>query len=533
MPLEWGFPTQNRNCQFTGVNNAGLQTYNSDPISSIVREAVQNSLDAAISQKETVKINISYGVIKREIVGPELFDSLLSVEEHIRMCYNDYLAAARNNEAEYFNAMLKTIARFKSIERIPYLKIKDSGTIGMYHNPANPRSGRLCTFIHGDGENNADNQNGGGANGIGKMAYFALSPLNMVLVSTYAIENRDLDLDTAKSFFSGTVKLTTHNNPDNNKEQFQYAGYMPAIPADSDFEPLCGADIDKLPFVLTRRPSKDAAPELGSTIFIIGCEPYETRSIITREVGEYDNMFADSAYGAYGKMAESVLRNYWLAIYKNRLSIQLGMSNSKQSAIEISNSNIEGILHRFFNAEKVGRQLRNYNPLHFLKALKLDDSEKIMHYELDLDAHPDLMRISIGGKKWGKIRLYLNIDEALQGNLILAMRSPLMTVCRFDIGTNAGSYAGVLVCDEEGNYCDELLRASEPHTHDKWDEKQAHGHGYDRNKAGLLIGVIKEWVAEKINILFGSNNVEIHLFNPLYPLQSSGARHFIIGIKYI
>ena len=166
--LKWGFPTQSRNCQFTGVNNAGLQTYGSNPISSIVREAVQNSLDAAISPTQTVEIDISYGVIKKEIGGYEdLFNALLSVEEHVSMCKKDYEEASKYNEAKYFDGMLKAINRFRSLGRIPYLRIKDSGTIGMYHNDANPRSGRLCTFIHGDGENNADNQNGGGANGIG------------------------------------------------------------------------------------------------------------------------------------------------------------------------------------------------------------------------------------------------------------------------------------------------------------------------------------------------------------------------------
>ncbi len=509
--LKWGFPTQSRNCQFTGVNNAGLQTYGSNPISSIVREAVQNSLDAAISPTQTVEIDISYGVIKKEIGGYEdLFNALLSVEEHVSMCKKDYEEASKYNEAKYFDGMLKAINRFRSLGRIPYLRIKDSGTIGMYHNDANPRSGRLCTFIHGDGENNADNQNGGGANGIGKMAYFALSPLNMVLVSTHAIETRGSDVDSAETFFSGTVKLTTHNKPDNEQEQYQYAGYMPAIPADRAFAPLCGDEINGLPFLFTRRPRIDANPELGSTIFIIGCEPDGVRNI--HRPDEYDQNFTYCAYGIYDEMAESVLRNYWLAIYKNRISIKLGMPTHDRTPIEISDRNIADVMCRHFNVEKVGKQLRNYNPLHFMQALDKDNGEHIVHYELNLDAHQDLRPLQIGDKQWGRVRLYLNIDEAQQGNLILGMRSPLMTVCRFDAGTNAGSYAGVLVCDEEGNYCDELLRASEPHTHDKWDERQAKGHGYDCDKAKILIGVIRSWVAGIINDLFVGENANAGRF---------------------
>lgn len=501
--LKWGFPTQNRNNQGVGNNNSGLQAYGGDAVTSIVREAIQNSQDASVSRNKVVNVSISYGYINMEKEGYKEFgESLLSVEGHIRLCKDKYQNDSKIPEAKVYIDMLNKIGHFKRLKRIPYLKIKDSGTIGMYHNRSNPTKGRLCTFIHEDGENNANNQNGGGANGIGKMAYFAMSPLRMVLVSTFAKENSNSE--EAQAFFSGAIKLVTHNVPDNNTLQYQYAGYMPPIPDDVAFKPLIGEEVDKLPFLFTRRPSFQADPELGSTIYIIGCEPENLDEI--EKVDDYDKSFTKAAEKSYSILAESVLKNYWLSIYKNRLVVTLGTPSSSFRPIEISSSNIFDILKegKFIQDKGIGRRIDSYNPYYFIKALNANpgEDENLKSFELDLD-RPSRLKDMVGReKKLGKVRLYLNIDESLQGNMIVAMRSPMMTVCKYTVGTNAGAYAGVLVCDEEGNFCDELLRASEPHTHDKWDAGQARGHGHNTDAAKLLLKTIKEWVDDQLNQLF-------------------------------
>lgn len=505
--LRWGFPTQTRDNHFDGLNNAGTQSYN-DHIPSIIREAIQNSLDAAISSQEEVGVNIAYGILKRE-VHEEVFNAILSIKDHVVLCQEEYQNLENHqNEVTYFQKMLSQIERFKKLGCIPFLKIKDTGTIGMYHNATNPRSGRLCTFIQSDGVNNANNQKGGGANGIGKMAYYAMSPLSMVLVSTCAIENCSTDKSLAQTFFSGSTKLTTHSNPNNEQEQYQKAGYFPAIPAGCVFEPLCGKDIDdQLPFVLNRRPNRDADPELGTTIYIIGCEPdgLDETEIPTKI---YETQLREKAQEIYQTMAEAVLRNYWLAIYRGRLKIELGTTTREQSCITIDKNNIIQQLENRFQDERFGKQQRNYNPLHFAKALMLDD-DNIRHYELDLDNKLPQLN---GDKKWGKVRLYINIDDSLQGNMIICMRSPLMMVDRYQIDTNAGSYAGVLVCDEEGNYCNELLRLSEPHTHDKWEPGQVRQRVGTYQEAKRLLCEIKQWVTGIVNELFVNENADTGRF---------------------
>ena len=505
--LKWGFPTQTKDNHFDGLNNAGTQSYN-DHIPSIIREAIQNSLDAAISSQEEVGVNIAYGILKRE-VHQEVFNAILSIKDHVELCREEYKNLENHqNEVTYFQKMLSQIERFKNLGCIPFLKIKDTGTIGMYHNATNPRSGRLCTFIQSDGVNNANNQNGGGANGIGKMAYYAMSPLSMVLVSTCAIENCSTDKSLAQTFFSGSTKLTTHSNPNNEQEQFQKAGYFPAIPAGCVFEPLCGKDIDdQLPFVLNRRPNRDVDPELGTTIYIIGCEPDGLDDITSQRI--YETQFRENAQEIYQTMAEAVLRNYWLAIYRGRLKIELGTTTRTQGCTTIDQNNIVAQLQNRFQNEGFGKHQRKYNPLHFAKALSQEGDDNVKHYELDLDNKLPQLN---GDKRWGKGRLYINIDEALQGNMIICMRSPLMMVGRYQSDTNAGSYAGVLVCDEEGNYCNELLRLSEPHTHDKWEPGQVRQRGGSDQDARNLLNEIKQWVTGVVNELFVNENADTGRF---------------------
>lgn len=512
MNLKWGFPTQNRNNQGVGNNNAGEQAYNNDIIPSIVREAIQNSLDAANPLEKAVNVDIAYGCIKKEITEYEdLFNAILSIREHMELCKERYVARNQKNIARVFQKRIDDIDRFNKLGRIPYLKIKDSGTLGMFHNSEKPEMGRLCTFIHEDGENNANNQNGGGANGIGKMAYFALSPLRMVLVSTYAIPESGKSED-GQSFFSGAVKLVTHNVPENDALQYQYAGYMPPIPENEVFRPLIGADVDKLPFLFSRRPCRGGNLELGSTIFIIGCEPDNLQGIKATE--EYDRSFVEGSQRVYADMKEAILRNYWMSIFKNKLKVTLGTTDRQYQAIVLANDNgqLRDIMEACFGQPIIGGHgtITRYNPLPFILALG-DDPDRNKSFELDLDQNVELTT-KCSGKKWGKVRFYLYIDESLQRNLIMAMRSPLMTVCRHKPNNTAGTYAGVLVCDEEGNFCDELLRASEPHAHDKWEAAHVENKGFDRDIAKKLLDVIKDWIEGILGELFTQSSTDTGRF---------------------
>ena len=518
--LKWGFPTQDKNNQEKGLAISEIQSFSNDKISSIVREAIQNSLDAAKSPDLPVNVKIEYNTLKLDSNSEEekkFCQTLLSVKHHIELCKKKYEEENEPKKAQAFKNMLIKIEKFERVKRIPYLLIEDSGTIGMFYDKSSPKAGRLSKFIHADGENKNDNDNGGGANGIGKMAYFAMSPLQMVLVSTHAVEKRDEANANGKSFFSGSIKLVTHDCEDNDEKQYQYAGYIPDIPRNISFLPL--DDLSNLPFKFKRKNNINAEPELGSSIFIIGCEPGE---IIKRNSKEYDEEFFSLAKKKYHEMEISVLRNYWLAIYKKHLNVTLGKSSKQEPAIQIDNidSQLFTKTEKVFNnfRQVLGSTISNYNPLPFIKAMAFPKEYKnyiVRHYELDLDSIKELK--DLNPSIWGKVRFYLNVDIEFGKNMILGMRAPLMTVWKYKPQVSSGSYAGVLVCDEERNLCNQLLRAAEPATHDKWDAEMADtaGHGENPEIVRTLLEVIKNWVNEKLSELFDSKDSDKGHFDGL------------------
>ena len=250
---------------------------------------------------------------------------------------------------------------------------------------------------------------------------------------------------------------------------------------------------------------------MGSSIYIIGYEPGQLDDVRSKD---YRNRFFEMANTIYPEMEKEVLRHYWLAIREKHLEVQLGAtSRDVQVFATINSDNVKTRIENCFG-NRIGRRYDQYNPLYFIKALEDDNGENIRHYELDLDACDELRGQAPKGKQWGKVNLYLNIDEELQSNMIIAMRSPLMTVWKYRVDVNIGSYAGVLVCNRERGYCNEILRAAESHTHDGWNVRhlEGHGEGYKIGVAHCLLDKIREWVQQQISDLFDNENSECGRF---------------------
>ena len=71
--------------QETGPNNAMMQNFRSQPYESLVREAVQNSLDAVDDRTKPVKVVFSVGIMKSQNY-PNFFE----LSDHILACGDYY-----------------------------------------------------------------------------------------------------------------------------------------------------------------------------------------------------------------------------------------------------------------------------------------------------------------------------------------------------------------------------------------------------------------------------------------------------------
>ena len=81
---KWYFADQ-PNVQEVGPNNAMEQSFKNHPYAALVRESIQNSLDAVLDKSEPVRVDFSF----KEMRGndyPEFFE----LKEHIKGCLEYY-----------------------------------------------------------------------------------------------------------------------------------------------------------------------------------------------------------------------------------------------------------------------------------------------------------------------------------------------------------------------------------------------------------------------------------------------------------
>ena len=259
----------------------------------------------------------------------------------------------------------------------------------------------------------------GGSFGFGKAAYYLLSPISTIIVSTCT--------DTYDKYFEGASSLCTHLYKGTKKMAFGYYD-------DQNGKPIS---------VETDIPAKFRRSEPGTDINILG----------------FDTKYTDEAVT---EMAEAVLRNFWMAILNGKLVVNIN------DTVCIDKDNIAELMEQYFESEDDNtRKSGYYNPRPYFDAVRLAKSSgKYQYYE---DTLPLLGHVSFFVfKKKGAV------------DKIAYLRALQMLVYSKKTKTNYGMY-GVFYCDsEKGN---DLLRNMENPAHDEWKASnwringRAHGMG--------------------------------------------------------
>src|SRR5690625_139067 len=202
MTFQWYFAPSNGG-QTSGLNDSGVSYFASDPVRSITKETLQDSIDALhpSHNKTIVKFDM-FEITKDEIPG-----------------YNDLLKSF-NNGIKHWKHHVEKKRFFKEgldylqKEKIPVLSIKDYQTIGL-SKVVNKKTGGWYTLILSSGVTEKSSTEGG-SYGIGKNAPFAASALRTVF---YTTKNRADQIG-----FQGVAKIPTITNEKN--EDTQGTGYF-------------------------------------------------------------------------------------------------------------------------------------------------------------------------------------------------------------------------------------------------------------------------------------------------------------------
>lgn len=393
---KWYFADQ-PNGQEVGPNNPMEQSFKKNIFASLIRESIQNSLDAVYNPSEPVKMKYSF----MEMRGAD-YPQFFELKEHIKGCL-DYYPNNQNAKDTYCPMLELFDGNTIYSDQLCFIRVSDYNTCGMEYTEGATDS-PFYAFVRSAGVSAKMNNTAGGSYGFGKAAYFMMSPISTILVSTCT--------DKYEKYFEGISSLCTHTFKGTKK---MAVGFYD----DNNGKPISSEEAI---------PAKFRRSEPGTDINILGFDKSEKDEAIE-------------------EMIKSVLRNFWMAILDEKLVVEM------EDSIIINKDNIADLMEQYFEEEDDASRKAGYdNPRPYFYAVRnAGSSQKYLKFEDDL---PLL----------GKVQFYV-MKQKGANDKIAFLRALKMLVYSKRNKTSHGMY-GVFYCgSDKGN---EILRRLENSAHDEW-----------------------------------------------------------------
>lgn len=279
-----------------GYNNAGAEHFKQDPIGKLVRETIQNSLDAHEDGLEAVVVEIKQAEIDREYIGAD------GLKLHLQRALERTRKTGQAEGQEAYRKALAVIER----QTIPCLSIVDRNTTGL-------QGRKWYSLIYEEGTPEKETSGGvaGGSFGIGKNAPYNIADLHTVIYSTRYTDGKRGRVER----MTGRAQLVSHEAP-NGSGMLQHIGFY----ARKGGAAIEGPDIPT-PFRLT---------EPGTGLWVVGFTARRNwQSAAVR----------------------ATMNNFFYAIHHRRLEVWIG-------AKQISYDTLDSIIEEFGNSRS--RQTRHY-----------------------------------------------------------------------------------------------------------------------------------------------------------------------------
>ena len=237
----WRFP-RNDSDETEGPNDGGISHFTSDRMANVIRECIQNSLDARDDQSKPVKVEIDLATLSPESFAVKsLQRSLLAA---IESPHND--APHKNQFDKGLNLLNQAQAGVKT------LKITDSNTTGADDNlRMDGAPSKWESLTKSTGLSVKDQPDAAGSFGLGKHAPFAATDIRTVLYSTAWKTDGQLHRR-----FQGKAILVSHQ--DSAGAKYRKTGYL-----GDNYAALSGNNV----------PADFRLDEPGLAIYIPGYEP--------------------------------------------------------------------------------------------------------------------------------------------------------------------------------------------------------------------------------------------------------------------
>ncbi len=265
----WIFPG-GKGLQLESVNNAAIETFKGNPLSSLAREICQNSLDAVYDGEKPVIVTFHEFSLPTQQF-PNL-DEYKEVFKDARRTWQN-----RNGQVIEFIDKAQNVL---NADELSFLKVSDYNTKGLEGAEQRDIGTPWSTLIKEKGSSNKSDTSGGSF-GIGKAAPFACSDLRTLFYSTCIYDQHE-------NYHIGVSNIMSYMKQDGFVTQgvgfYSIGEHTESIHGELDFVP-------------------DKRTERGTDIYIAGFNKKQEwqKSII-----------------------ESILTNFFITIWKGKLIVKVG-----------------------------------------------------------------------------------------------------------------------------------------------------------------------------------------------------------------
>lgn len=169
---DWRF-ISNQNSMIVGINDAGIETFTANMNRSLIREMIQNSLDAVIPDSNG-KVVVDFACFDMPIDKIPAVDKL---KDAMTKC-----KSSNSNEPDAFK-FFDDAEKILEQSTVKVLRISDHNTVGLEGSDTCEKGTNWSRLVKESGSSNKG-QSSGGSFGIGKSAAFACSDLRTVFYSS-------------------------------------------------------------------------------------------------------------------------------------------------------------------------------------------------------------------------------------------------------------------------------------------------------------------------------------------------------------
>ena len=233
----WRFPP--RGWGLDVIQDLSNAHFRDAPIPKLVREVLQNSLDANDTDLAgPVEVEIAECAVDADLIGAA------QLKRHLEECLN---RAERENRSRVQNLYQQALSALDG-PSVRCLKMVDTGTLGL-------KGSHWDALVLQEGSVQKPGEAPGGSNGVGKNAVLNVSDLRTVFYSTRYVDGRRGRVEK----FQGKATLMDHPDPDDPNSNVQHVGFFSLA--------------DGKPILTTQIPDFFRLPEVGAGVFVMGFNP--------------------------------------------------------------------------------------------------------------------------------------------------------------------------------------------------------------------------------------------------------------------